>query len=234
MFMLECLAKWTYNDNNFWEFCMMKKWVILLFLLSLLASAPAFAISVVAGQGYGTFRLSGAGATSMASVMSVGVQFNKYIEIKYMSLDTSIRMPVMPFRLYDMKYSGYTDAAGSEHYVYYDSDVVGLSLTLPIADVFGWSVLYGFGRARVSNITQAVGAVDPTATLHRGPVHVFNTDVHMDIPWGRVLLITPHAGAIMHFLDKDAGYKNAMSWYATVSISYIFNGQGKDEGEKEK
>jgi len=188
---------------------------------------PAF--SVIAGQGYGTFRLSGAGSTSLSSIMTVGIQFNKYIGLKYLSLDTSIRMPVMPFRLYDMKYAGYKDALGNDRYTYYDSDVVGLNLTLPFADVFGVSVLYGFGRARVYDITQVPGAVDPTARIHKGAVHVFNADAHMDIPWGRVLLFTPHLGTMMHFLDKDAGYKNAMSWYFTVSVSYLLSGEDKKE-----
>lgn len=203
----------------------MKQKFVLAFCLSLFFIPQTLsAMKLVAGQGYGSFRLSGAGSTGLASLMTVGLKFNKYIELKYLSLDTSIRMPVMPFRLYDTKYAGYKDPLGNDRYISYDSDVVGLSVSFPFTDTFGISALYGFGRARLYEITQTVGAVDSTATIHTGPVHVLNMDLYMDIPWGRVLLFTPHFGTMMHFLDKDAGYKNAMSWYFTVSVSYLFSG----------
>jgi hypothetical protein len=208
----------------------MKQKFILVFCLSLFFTPVTLsAVTLVAGQGYGSFRLSGAGSTSLASIMTVGLKFNKYIELKYLSLDTSIRMPVMPFRLYDMKYAGSKDALGNDKYTYYDSDVVGLSLSFPFTDTFGISALYGFGRARVYENTQLVGAVDSTATIHKGAVHVFNMELYMDILWGRVLIFTPHLGTMMHFLDKNAGYKNAMSWYLTVSVSYLLSGANSSE-----
>ena len=206
----------------------MRKYLLIL-TLCFFIPASSFAISVVGGQGYGSFRLSGAGSTSMGSIMTVGVRFNKYIELKYLSLDTSIRMPVMPFRLYDLKYASATDSNGDTHYTYYDSDVMGLNLTLPVTNRIGWSVLYGFGRAITSRLTQVVGVTDPTATIHKGAVHVFSSDVHADFQIGKTLVLTPAIGTMVHFLDKDAAYKNAMSWYTTVSVCYAFNSDSKDE-----
>ena len=202
-----------------------------LFIVLLLLVVPSLchALSVTAGQGYGTFRLSGAGDTTAASIMSVGVKFNKYIELKYLSLDTSIRMPVLPFRLWDVNYNTHTASNGSRTYIYYDSDVFGLSLSLPFKDLWGISAMYGYGRVRISSITATPGVNNPNAVLYYGPAHVFNSTVYFNIPVWKILLFTPSLGTMMHFLESKSGYSNAMSWYFTVSVTYLFNGEDKKE-----
>ena len=202
------------------------KRTLIIFCLILIPSV-GFAINVVGGQGYGTFRLSGAGSTSLASVMNVGVKFNKYIELKYLSLDTSFRMPVLPLRLLDINYNSHLMPNGDNTYIYYDSDILGVSLSLPFTEKMGMSVMYGYGRAKIYKFIRTPGVEDPTATLHKGPVHVFNSDVHMDMPaWGPIVF-TPAIGTMMHFLDSKSGYSNAMSWYLTVSASYSLDKESK-------
>ena len=86
---------------------MKKGCIIFLFLFSL----PVFAsFEVTGGQGYGSFSLAGAGNLKAASIMYAGVKFSKYVEFKYVSLDTSIRMPLLPFRLFDVNYNKRTIA----------------------------------------------------------------------------------------------------------------------------
>ena len=174
---------------------MLMKKKLIIFCLMLIPST-GFAISVVGGQGYGSFRLSGAGSTSLASVMSVGVRFNKYIELKYLSMDTSFRMPLLPLRLADINYSSHILPNGDTSYIYYDSDVLGVSLSLPFTEKIGMSAMYGYGRAKIYNFTK---------------------------------VLTPAIGTMIHFLDSKSGYSNAMSWYLTVSVSYVFN---KSEDKK--
>ncbi|MCX6112639.1 MAG: hypothetical protein NTY22_05055 [Proteobacteria bacterium] len=206
------------------------KRVLIIFCLMLVPSM-GFAISIVGGQGYGTFRLSGAGSTSLASIMTVGVKFNKYIELKYLSLDTSFRMPVLPFRIYDVNYNNHVMPNGDTNYIYYDSDVFGLSLSLPFTENIGISAMYGLGRAKIYSFTKTPGIDDPTAVLHRGLVQVFNSDVHINIPIWDPIVLTPAIGTMMYFLDSKSGYSNAMSWYFMVSASYVFN---KDDNKEEK
>jgi len=191
----------------------MKKLLVVLLLFS---SPFAHAISIVGGQGYSAFRLSGAGVTSLASVMTASVKFNRYIAIKYLSLDTSFRMPVLPFRLVDIKYAYKTNGT----YTTYDSDVFGLALTLPFSDFVELSAFYGLGRSRVYTVTEISGS-DPTAVMHKGLIHAFNSELTFNIPVWKVLQCSPGAGVIIHFLDKNAGFKNALAWYAALSVSYI-------------
>ena len=191
---------------------MVKKFIVALFFI------PGFvyAIGVTGGQGYGVFRLSGGEANSLASVMTASIKFNRYIAIKYLSLDTSFRMPVLPLRLVDIKYGQKPNG----QYTSYDSDVFGLSLTLPFNDFVELSAFYGLGRSRIYAVTETAGS-DPTATIHKGLIHAFNSELTFNIPVWKVLMCSPGAGVIMHFLDKDSAYSNALSWYLALSVSYI-------------
>jgi len=104
-----------------------------------------------------------------------------------------------------------------------------VSVSLPITEKIGMSVMYGYGKTKIYRFTKTPSVDDPVAVLHQGSVHAFNSDVHMDIPaWGPIVL-TPAIGTMIHFLDSKNAYSNAMSWYFTVSASYLFN---KDDDKK--
>jgi len=192
-------------------------------VISLLVfSGPLLAsINVVGGQGYGVFRLAGAGSTNASSIMYVGVQLNKYIEFKYVSLDTSIRMPVLPFRLYEVKYHERSEG-GVNKYTYYDSDVFGLNLTLPINDHWSISGLYGLGRSRISEVTpNGAASGDDLVTLHKGLIQLVDIQTSMHFKLNDVLLISPAIGGMVHFLDRKSTYSNALSIYGAVTVSYL-------------
>jgi hypothetical protein len=207
----------------------MKKLVViglLVFSSSLFAT-----INIVGGQGYGTFRLAGAGTTNASSVMYVGVQFNKYIELRYSSLDTSIRMPVLPFRLYDTNYHLRSEG-GANKYTYYDSDVFGINLTLPITSRWSVSALYGLGRSRISEITKnGAPSGDDLAVMHMGLIQAVDIQTTMHFKLNEVLLISPSIGCMIHFLDKKSAYNNALSVYTAVTVSYLL-GKQAEEGPK--
>jgi len=196
---------------------MKKLFIIFLFVFSL----PLFAFfDIAAGQGYGSFMLSGAGNTKAASIMYVGVRFSRYIELKYVSLDTSIRMPVLPFRLFETNYNKRTEG-GYTKYTSYDSDIFGLNLSLPINDVWSISALYGLGRAKITQITENGSGDNDLATIHRGLVQVVDLQTSMCFKWGEFFLVTPAIGWMLHFLDNKSGYSNAASVYGAVTISYL-------------
>ncbi len=201
----------------------MKKIIILVLLL---CSSPLFAINIVGGQGYGAFRLAGAGSTNASSVMYVGLQFNRYIEFRYISLDTSVRMPVLPFRLYDTQYHSRSEG-GKDKYTYYDADIFGINLSLPINEHWSVSALYGLGRSRISEITKdAASQGDDVATMHMGLIQAVDIQTSMHFKMTDSLLITPMVGGMIHFLDNKSAYSNAVSIYAAVRVAYIL---GKTE-----
>ena len=206
----------------------MKKIIILALML---CSVPLLAFDVVGGQGYGTFRLTGAGSTNGASIMYVGVKFNKYIELRYVSLDTSIRMPVLPFRLYDINYHLRNDG-GVNKYTYYDSDVFGVNLTLPVNDHWSISALYGLGRSRISEITKnATPSGDDLTVLHMGLIQLVDIQTAMHFRMNEVLLLSPTVGCMIHFLDSKSAYSNALSVYTAVTVTYLL-GKRSEEGPK--
>jgi len=196
---------------------MKKILIIILFTFSV----PVFAMfDIEGGQGYGTFKLAGAGDTKAASIMYAGLKFNKYIEFRYISLDTSIRMPVLPFRLFDVNYNKRTQG-GSVKYTTYDSDVFGLNFSLPINNIWSISVLYGLGRSKTTEVTVGSSDDDDTATIHKGLVQVVDIQTSMSFKWGESFLVSPSAGWMMHFLDNKSKYANASSVYAALTVSYL-------------
>jgi hypothetical protein len=206
----------------------MKKIIILALML---CSVPLLAVEVVGGQGYGSFRLAGAGSTSAASIMYVGVKFNKYIELRYVSLDTSIRMPVLPFRLYDINYNARSDG-GVNKYTYYDSDVFGINLTLPVNDHWSISALYGLGRSRISEITKNATALgDFFTVLHMGLIQLVDIQTAMHFKVSDAFVVSPALGCMVHFLDSKSAYSNALSVYSAVTVSYLL-GKRQEESLK--
>ena len=195
---------------------MKKLSIILLFAFSL----PAFAfIDVEGGQGYGSFGLAGAGNTKAASIIYAGIKFSKYIEFKYLSLDTSIRMPVLPFRLFDVNYNKRTEG-GHIKYTSYDSDVFGLNFSLPITEFWSVSALYGLGRSKITEVTQQGVGDDDLATIHKGLVQAVDIQTSMCFKWGESFLVSPSVGWMIHFLDNKSAYSNANSVYAALTVSY--------------
>lgn len=191
----------------------MKKLIVII-CLSLPATSFA-GISIFGGQGYGVFRLSGAGHPNISSVIVAGIKFSEYIDFRYMSLDTSLRMPVLPFRAVDIKYNKRGDT-----YTSYDSDVLGLSFNIPLWSGFRLGLMYGAGRSEITDLTKQPSG-DYTAYIHEGFMQAFNAELGMTIPF-RMFLISPKIGVLTHFLDSDSGYNNAMSYYLSVSVSYVF------------
>ncbi len=197
----------------------MKKAIL---ILSFLFPSLSFAgVSVFAGQGYGSFRLSGAGSSNMASVMLAGIKFSEYFDFRYMSLDTSLRMPLLPFRIIDMRY-----AKSGNTYTYYDSDVFGLSFNIPFNEHIRFGLMYGLGKLKIYEMTEQSSG-EYTANIHKGLLHAVNAELvgTFDL---NVLRFSPTIGVLTHFLDKDAGYDNAMSIYLGLSVSYIFKGKDQD------
>jgi len=197
----------------------MKK--IILILVGVLPSISFAGISVFGGQGYGAFRLSGAGHPNLSSVIIAGIKFSEYLDFRYMSLDTALRMPVLPFRAMDVKYN-----KRGNTYTSYDSDVLGLSFNIPITNNIRLGLLYGAGRSEITELTEQPSG-DYTAVIHEGFLQAFNAELAMTVPF-RMLLISPKIGVLTHFLDDKSGYNNAMSYYLAVSVAYIF------ETEEEK
>ena len=187
----------------------------------LVFSLPVFAsFDVTGGQGYGSFSLAGAGDTKAASLMYAGIKFNKYIEFKYLSLDTSVRMLALPFRLFDVNYNKRT-SGGSTQYTSYDSDVFGLNFSLPINDIWSISALYGLGRSKITEVTERGAGDDDLATIHKGLVQVVDIQTSMCFKWGDSFLFSPAIGWMIHFLDNKSSYSNATSAYAAVTVSYL-------------
>jgi outer membrane protein assembly factor BamA len=196
---------------------MKKVCIIFLFVFSLPLSAF---FDIAGGQGYGSFNLAGTGNTKAASIMYAGIRFNRYIEFKYLSLDTSIRMPVLPFRLFDVNYNKRT-TGGFTKYTSYDSDVFGLNFSLPINNIWSVSALYGLGRSKITEVTQNGAGDDDAATLHKGLVHVVDLQTSMSFNWGESFIVSPMIGWMIHFLDNKSSYANASSVYAAVTVSYL-------------
>lgn len=190
----------------------MKK--IILILFGLVPSLGFAELSVFAGQGYGAFRLSGAHDTNLASIMIAGIKFSRYFDFRYMSVDTSLRMPVLPFRIVDIKYKKAGDT-----YTYYDSDVFGLSFTVPFSEHIKLGLMYGIGKSKIYEMT-GLGSGEYTATIHKGLIHAVNAEL-VGMFRMKMLLISPSLGMMTHFLDKDAGYDNAMTCYIALSVSYL-------------
>ncbi len=196
----------------------MKK-VLIIFLFAF--CLPAFAsFDIAGGQGYGSFRLAGAGSTKAASIMYAGVRFSKYVELKYVSLDTSIRMPLLPFRLFDTNYNKRTEG-GLTKYTSYDSDVFGLNFSLPINDLWSVSALYGLVRAKIPEVTDEGSGNDDLAIIHKGLIQVLDIQTSMNFKWGESFLVSPAVGFMMHFLDNKSNYSNAASVYGAVTVSYL-------------
>jgi hypothetical protein len=196
---------------------MKKVLIILLFAFCV----PAFAsFDITGGQGYGSFRLAGAGNTKAASMMYAGIRFSRYIELRYISIDTSIRMPLLPFRLFDVNYNKRTEG-GFTKYTSYDSDVFGLNFSLPINDVWSISAIYGLGRSKITEVTEKGSGEDDLAIIHRGLVQLVDIHTSMCFKWGESFLVSPTLGFMMHFLDNKSNYSNAASVYGAVTVSYL-------------
>ncbi|MBN1113872.1 MAG: response regulator, partial [Oligoflexia bacterium] len=79
----------------------LRSWLIskanAVFAVFLLFFCPVLlhAVSITGGQGYGLFTFSNTDKPSMVSYISAGIKFNRYIELQYKSVDTSLRMPVL-------------------------------------------------------------------------------------------------------------------------------------------
>ena len=189
----------------------------MLFFCSLSAFAS---FEVTGGQGYGTFSLSGAGNVKAASIINAGIRFNKYLEFKYVSLDTAIRMPVLPFRLFDVNYNKRTEG-GFTKYTTYDSDIFGLNFSLPISDIWTVSALYGLGFSKITEVTQLGAGDDDFAIIHKGLVHAVDIQTSLSFKWGETFLVIPTIGWMIHFLDNKSSYKNASSVYMAVTVSYL-------------
>ena len=201
---------------------MMKKRLLIVALL--FSSSPLFAmLQVAGGQGYGSFRLAGAGSTKAASVLYAGIKFCKYFELRYSSLDTSLRMPVLPFRLVELKYNEKNNGRVNT-YTAYDSDVFGLNVLLPLTERWQFSVLYGIGRSKISQITQNGAPNDnDLAVIHRGLIHAVDVQTTYNFKVMDVFFLSPKIGVLTHFLDGKSGYSNAMSIYAAMSVSYLLD-----------
>jgi hypothetical protein len=196
----------------------MKKIII---VLAMIFPSLAFSgISVFGGQGYGAFRLAGASSVNLSSIMIAGIKFSEYFDFRYLSLDTALRMPVLPFRVLDIKYNKNGDT-----YTSYDSDVFGISFNIPVTERFKIGLLYGLGKSEIGNLTKQSSG-DYIATIHKSFIQAFNAELTWTMPF-EMFIVSPKIGMLMHFLDKDSGYDNAASYYGAVSITYVFEQEDK-------
>lgn len=194
---------------------MIKKILLIITFVVMLPSSAIAGVSVFGGQGYGAFRLSGADSVSLSSIMIAGIKFSEYFDFRYMSMDTSLRMPVLPFRIVDIKYNKVGDT-----YTAYDSDMFGLSFNIPFTSYFKLGLLYGLGKSKITSMTKQVSG-DYSAIIHKGFMQALNFELVWSMPLD-MLLISPKIGVITHFLDDKSGYNNAASYYLAVSLTYIF------------
>jgi hypothetical protein len=182
-----------------------------------------FSVSITGTQGYSAFGLDMREKFSLASVMSAGVRFNKYFEIRYLSLDTSLRMPVLPFRVIDVKYNKHITSDNRVGYLFFDSDIIGAEFSYPLDDYLIFSFYYGIGRGKMSEVTM-YGSPDNLDSIIRRQdiIHVVNPSIKTSFttPLGKALVFLPTLGAMVFYMGDKLQFKRAYAFYLALSLFY--------------
>ena len=190
-----------------------------LILTTLLLPLNVFAISFTGGQGYGLVSLLKNANPSFVSYISAGIKLNKYLEFEYKSIDTSVRIPALPFRLVDVKYNKSIDSNGNETYIFYDTDTCGLSITLPISDFIYIKLLYGVGRGKIYEAT-VNSNTSYSVNLIKFFMQTISFELERPIKVSKSFMFYPKLGYITHFIHDAGIYKKAHSLYLALSVSY--------------
>jgi hypothetical protein len=199
----------------------MFKRILFLPVILFIICTNVYAFSVTGSQGYGLFGFDPKHTFGLASIMSAGIRFNEYFEIKYFSVDTSFRMPVLPFRLVDAKYMPFTDSQGRTNYTFFDSDLIGINLSYPLHKYFIPSLYYGIGRGKIFAVTLDNSPQDTVSmTMKHDFIQVLNPSVRANFNITDTLVISPTIGAMFFYMNDNLPYRHAYSYFMAVSVFY--------------